>query len=342
MLIQEDAVEIEVLLRQGMGIREVARRCGVSRNTVRRVRDEGTGRRYRRPERPGKLTPFHQYIRDRLNAASPDWIPATVIQREITALGYTGSHAILRAFMAELRPPPKPDPVVRFETPPGQQMQMDWAEFRLDGQRIYAFVVTLGYSRWLFGRFVDNQRFETLRDLHVAAFGAMGGVPFEGLYDNMATVVVQRDADGEGKHRFHAGMVALSREYGFNLRLCQPYRARTKGKVERSIRFIRYSFFVPLLAEFAQRGETLTLEVINSRFALWQREVANQRRHGTTGEQPQARLLIEQAALLPLPSVRTAASVRELQQGAARIERPSTPLQRPLSAYDAYSAGVSA
>jgi len=341
MLIQEDAVEIEVLLRQGMGVREVARRCGVSRNTVRRVRDEGAGRRYQRSVLPGKLTPFHDYIRDRLKAAAPGWIPATVIQREITALGYTGSHAILRCFMAKLRPPPKPDPVVRFETPPGRQMQMDWAEFRFDGLRLYAFVATLGYSRWMFGRFVDNQRFETLRDLHVAAFDAMGGVPFEGLYDNMATVVIQRDADGPGKHRFHDGMLALSREYGFGLRLCQPYRPRTKGKVERDIRFIRYSFFVPLLAEYAQRGETLNVDVINSRFAIWQRDIANQRLHGTTGERPQARLLIEQAKLLPLPSIRTAQSVRELQQVEVPIERPSTPLQRPLSVYEAFSAGVS-
>jgi transposase len=140
--------------------------------------------------------------------------------------------------------------VVRFETAPGRQMQVDWAEFRVDGLRWFAFVVVLGFSRWIFGRFVEDQRFETLRDLHVAAFDAIGGVPHEGLYDNMATVVLKRDADGRGRHQFHGGMLTLSRDYGFALRLCRPYRARTKGKVERGIRYVRESFFVPLLLSF--------------------------------------------------------------------------------------------
>ncbi|MBD8524368.1 IS21 family transposase [Pseudomarimonas arenosa] len=340
MLVQEDAVEIEVLLKQGMGVREVARRCGVSRNTVRRVRDEGSRRRYRRAERASKLDPFQDYVRDRLAAAAPAWIPATVILREIRELGYRGSHSILRAFMASLRPVKPPEPVVRFETAPGQQMQIDWAEFRFDGLRWFAFVVVLGYSRWIFGRFVDDQRFETLRDLHVAAFEAMGGVPREGLYDNMATVVLKRDADGKGRHRFHDGMLTLSREYGFTLRLCKPYRARTKGKVERGIRYVRESFFEPLRAEFRQRGEALTLNIVNARFADWQASIANQRVHGTTGERPADRLLLERAKLLPLPGVQPAPSVREIQSKPAPPPRLSTPLQRPLSSYDHYSRGV--
>lgn len=342
MLIQEGAVEIEVLLKQGMGVREVARRCGVSRNTVRRVRAEGAGRRYRREPRQGKLDAFADYIRGRLAAAAPGWIPATVMLREVRERGYTGSHSILRAFMARLRPTRVEEPVVRFETAPGQQMQMDWAEFRVAGLRWFAFVVVLGFSRWIFGRFVDNQHFETLRDLHIAAFEAIGGVPREGLYDNMATVVLQRDADGKGKHRFHDGMLALSRDYGFALRLCRPYRARTKGKVERGIRYVRESFFAPLLAEFRQRGEVLTLDIVNARFAAWQCEVANQRLHATTGERPCDRLLLERDKLLPMPAgLRAAPTVREAQAPRPPIARPATPLQRPLSAYDAFSLGVS-
>ncbi len=112
--------------------------------------------------------------------------------------GYAGSHSILRAFMASLRPARAPEPVNRFETEPGRQMRVDWAEFRNDGLRWYALVVALGFSRWIFGRFVDDQRFETLRDRHVAAFEALGGVPREGLYDNMATVLLKRDVYGKG------------------------------------------------------------------------------------------------------------------------------------------------
>jgi transposase len=242
--------------------------------------------------------------------------------------------------MAGLRPARPQEPLVRFETPPGRQMQVDWAEFRLDGLRWFAFVVVLGFSRWIFGRFVDDQRFETLRDLHVAAFAAFGGVPHEGLYDNMATVVLKRDVDGPGRHRFHDGMLALSRDWGFALRLCRPYRARTKGKVERGIRYVRESFFVPLRAEFRQRGEPLTLDIVNARFAAWQAEVANQRIHGTTGERPCDRLAQERDRLLPLPAVAVPPSVREALAPATTVARPATPLQRPLSAYDAFSAGV--
>lgn len=342
MLIQEEAVEIEVLLKQGMGVREVARRCGVSRNTVRRVRDEGSQRRYRREPRAGKLDAFADYIRERLAAAAPGWIPATVVLREIRERGYTGSHSILRAFMAGLRPARAEEAVNRFETAPGQQMQIDWAEFRVDGLRWFAFVVVLGFSRWIFGRFVDNQRFETLRDLHVAAFEAIGGVPREGLYDNMATVVLERDAGGPGQHRFHEGMLALSRDYGFALRLCRPYRARTKGKVERGIRYVRESFFTPLVAEFRQRGEPLTIDIVNARFAAWQGAIANQRWHGTTGERPCDRLLQERPQLLPLPAgLRVAPTVREVQAQRPLIVRSATPLQRPLAVYDAFSLGVS-
>lgn len=167
MLTQEDAVEIEVLLKQGMGVREVARRCGVSRNTVRRVRAEGSGRCYHRAPRASKLDAFREYIGERLAAASSAWIPATVMLREIRERGYTGSHSILRVFMASLRPARVEEPANRFETAAGQQMQVDWAEFRV-----------------------------------------------EGLYDNMATVVLKRDAGGKGWHRFHDGMLALSHDFG--------------------------------------------------------------------------------------------------------------------------------
>lgn len=337
MLIEGDAVEIEVLLKQGFGVREVARRTGVSRNTVRRVRAEGADRRYARSRWPSKLDAYADYIRARLAAAAPGWIPATVMLSELRERGYAGSHSILRAFMAGLRPVKAAELPNRFETAPGEQMQVDWAEFRVEGLRWYAFVAVLGHSRWLFGRFVEDQRFETLRDLHVSAFEAMGGVPRTALYDNMSTVVVARV---DGVPQFHAGMQAFSRDYRFALRLCRPYRARTKGKVERVIRYIRESFFGPLLAEYRQLGAPLTLDIVNGRFATWQREVANQRVHGTTDARPVDRLVVEQAALQPLPDLKAMQSVRERLAETAAVERSATPLQRPLSVYDAYSDGV--
>lgn len=342
MFIQEDAVEILVLLKQGMGVREVARRCGVSRNTVRRVRDEGSQRTYRREARPSKLDAHRAYLQQRIAAAAPKWIPASVLLRELKERGYSGSHTILREYLVKLKPKAPVEPVVRFETQPGAQMQLDWAEFRIGSTRWYLFVSVLGYSRWLWGRFVDNQRFESLRDLHVDAFEAMGGVPRELLYDNMATVVIERDADGPGKHRFHAGLSALARDYNFRPRLCRPYRAKTKGKVERVIRYVRESFFVPLMAELKTAGIEPTLPLINSRFAMWCREVANARTHATTRAIPAARLILEQTKLQALPGVVIAPSVREhTAPTAKRSAGSTTPLQRPLSAYEPFSAGVS-
>jgi transposase len=343
MLIQEEAVEISVLLKQGMGVREVARRCGVARNTVRRVRDEGSERRYRRPARTGKLEPFKAYLAERVAAARPQWIPASVLLREIRARGYSGSHTILRDHLRTLKPARRVDPVVRFETAPGVQMQLDWAEFRLGRLRWYLFVAVLGFSRWMWGCFADNQRFEALRDLHVEALLAMGGVPLEVLYDNMSTVVLERNADGPGQHRFHPGMSALARDYGFRLRLCRPYRAKTKGKVERVIGYIRGSFFVPLMAELKANGVVPTIDLVNTRFAAWRAEVANARVHATTRAVPAERLVLEQQHLQRLPELAVATSAREHLVGVAPPPlRPATPLQRPLACYEAYSAGVSA
>lgn len=340
MLTQEDAVEISVLLKQGMGVREVARRCGVSRNTVRRVRDEGPERRYARAARASKLEPFKAYLTERVAAARPQWIPASVLLREIRERGYEGSHTILRDHLRGLKPARREDPVVRFETAPGVQMQLDWAEFRVGRLRWYLFVAVLGFSRWMWGFFVDNQRFEVLRDLHVDALRAMGGVPLEVLYDNMATVVLERNADGPGQHRFHPGMSALARDYNFRLRLCRPYRAKTKGKVERVIGYIRGSFFVPLMAELKASGVTPTIDLVNSRFATWRAQVANARLHATTRAIPAERLMLEHRHLQPLPDLPVAVSEREHVGIDIPPPRPATPLQRPLACYETYSAGV--
>ena len=124
MLVAEEAVEIRVLRRQGKSIREIARMLEVSRNTVRRyLRGEGL-LRYEREARPSKLDPYKQYIDERVKAAAPDWIPATVLLREVKALGYPGGYTILKDRLATLRPVAKPEPLIRFETEPGRQMQL--------------------------------------------------------------------------------------------------------------------------------------------------------------------------------------------------------------------------
>jgi len=114
MIDQECSLEIRILHRQGVGVREIARRMGVSRNTVRKYLRDNLAPEYGpRTARPGKLDAYKKYIVERVEAALPDWIPATVIDREIRVRGYVGSIRLLRYFMASLRPAAKPDPLVR-------------------------------------------------------------------------------------------------------------------------------------------------------------------------------------------------------------------------------------
>ena len=141
-----------------------------------------------------------------------------------------------------LRPKEVIEPTVRFETAPGEQMQVDWAVIRRGENRLSVFVATLGWSRATYVEFVTDERVETLIEAHENAFFAFGGVPREVLYDNMRTVVTDRDRYGPGLHRYNRTFLDLAHHCGFLPRLCRPYRAQTKGKVERFIGYLRKSF----------------------------------------------------------------------------------------------------
>ncbi len=219
MLTQEQTVEIRVLARQGHSIRHIARTLGVSRNTVRRyLRDPSVARYQPREPRPTKLGPFESYLRQRVEQAHPIWLPATVLNREIRAQGYGGGLSLLRAFLATLKPARREaGPAVRFETEPGRQLQADFVVLRRARSPMSAFVATLGYSRMTFVTFVPDESFESVRDSLLLAFDYLGGVPREVLFDNMKTVVLERDAYGDGKHRFHPGLLQLADDLGFRI-----------------------------------------------------------------------------------------------------------------------------
>lgn len=159
------------------------------------------------------------------------------------------------------------------------------------------------------------------------------------LYDNMKTVVVERDAYGRGRHRFHPGFVDFAGHCGFRPRLCRPYRAQTKGKVERFIRYLRASFWVPLASQYAQNGLVVDREAANIAVRRWLREVANARVHATTAAVPSERLESERASLQPVPAPYTSLIERQIPQRASR--RPILGLQHPLALYDAFAGAVS-
>jgi len=251
-------VEIELLRKHGLSLRKIAEEVGCAVNTVRRhLEIDGLPRYERKKPRSTKLSPFEVYLQERQAAARPAWIPATVLHREIVEQGYTGGQSQLRAYMHKLKPTAPTDPTVRFETEPGEQMQVDWVEFRKGRNPLYAFCATLGYNRASFVEFVTDMKVETLIECHNHAFDYFGGIPQRALYDNMKTVVLERDASGEGAHRFHAGFLDYARHCGFVIKLCRPYRAKTKGKVERFNGYLRRSFYVPLVARLKQAGLTL-------------------------------------------------------------------------------------
>ena len=294
-------MEITILHKQGHSIRAIARMTGRSRNTVRAIlrRDERQGEAVQRRTRATLITPYADYVKQRM--AQLPGIFASVLYREVLALGYSGSARTLRRYVQSLRDKQSSEmPDNRFETQPGEQMQVDWAVFSRGHPPLHAFVATLGWSRYTYVEFTRSEQFDALRICHQNAFAYFGGVPREVLYDNMKTVVIERNAYGKGRHRFHDGLWQLARHYGFMPRVCQPYRARTKGKVERFIHYLRHNFYAPALS--LDPNLVTDIAELNAHALRWLRDVANIRRHGTTGQTPLERWHQELEHLQPLPA----------------------------------------
>ncbi len=329
-------MEMRILKRQGLSVREIARRTGHSRNTVERhLKREGTAIYTARPAVSGKLDAYKAFLSERMIAAHPARLPGTVLLAELRARGYTGGVTILREHLAALRPVLPVEPVVRFETKPGRQMQVDWAVIRRGSDPLSVFVAVLGYSRMAYVQFVSDERLETLMACHEAAFAFLGGTPHEVLYDNMRTVVIGRDAYGPGKHRLQPGFRDFAHHHGFLPRLCRPYRAQTKGKVERFIHYLRHSFWVPLDSRLRQLGFKVDAATANVEARKWLRDTANMRVHGTTDRIPAELLGDEHGALLPLAALWQGEVPRRAAVAQASRGHPKrVTIQHPLSVYE--------
>ena len=324
-------MDIHVLKRQGLGIRAIARELGISRNTVREyLRDKSRGKTRAKPaSRPSKLDPFKGYINGRVEAARPKWIPATVLLRELRERGYTGGITILKNYLAPMKQVPV-EPLNRFETDPGQQLQVDFTTIRRGASPLKALVATLGYSRASFVWFTGSETQADWVEGIERALAYFGGVPRELLFDNAKCIMLERDAYGEGKHRWNPLMLELSERYGFKLRACRPYRARTKGKVERFNRYLKDSFVTPLAATLKQAGLELDVDSANAHIGPWLHGVANARVHAVTGAVPAQRLAQERLVFGPLPIQPLSASAPV----ASHCVIPMESLQHPLSTYD--------
>ena len=320
---RETRVLLRHYLEQGVSKSELAKRLGVSRRTVYHWIETGQLERdldsqevhYRpRPPVSGQLDPYKGIIHARLEA-----FPRLTAQRlfeEVRNAGYPGGYTQLKEYVRQVRPLAAADPVVRFETPPGYQGQVDFATFQLPWARRYALLVVLGYSRVLWMQFYPRQTFTTLIRGLERAFGFFGGVPQELLFDQMRSVVLSDERFGGTGLIMNAEFVRFAAHWGFTARACRPYRAKTKGKVERPIRYVRESFFY---------GRTfLNDEDLNTQSEHWLHSVCNVRRHRTLGEAPQVRFERDERehlrplALRPYPQLAatpaTAAAVRVPQR----------------------------
>lgn len=294
-----DLIMILDLHRQGLTLSAIARRTGMDRKTVAKYIARGLEPPTYGPRqpRPTVVAPFEPYLRERL-AAYPE-LTGSRLLRESKQLGYTGGYTVLKDFLRTVRPPTPPPFECRFETPPGRQAQVDFAFFKTAftdepgvERIIWLFSLVLGHSRMMWGRFVARQDLQTVLRCHIAAFESLGGVPAEILYDRMKTAVLG-EVDDQGI-AYNSKLLDLAAHYGFLPKACKPYRAKTKGKVERPFRYVREDFFL---------GRTFAnLDDLNAQFRQWLDGVANPRRHATTGRIVAEHFAEEKPHLQALPA----------------------------------------
>ncbi len=329
---------IQILYQQGYSQRAIAKELGISRNTVKRyLQNNFNEPKYSaRTAKHSKLETYKNYLHRRIAHAKPVHLSGEVLFREIKAQGYTGSISLLRQYLYDYRGKKQPQDIIRFETPPGKQMQVDWGQMRGGKNPIHAFVAVLGYSRALFVSFTDNMRYETLESCHRQAFDYFQGIPQQIWYDNMKTVVLERDAYGEGRHRLHQSFYQFSKTMGFLPKLCRPYRPQTKGKVERMVRYVRDNFYRPLATKLSAVDITVDVETANMEGRQWLDTIANERLHDTTKEKPITRLVRERDVLQTIPPQQPVITPIPTKEDALTpiIVLDTTPLHHELSIYD--------
>ncbi len=248
MLRGRDVQELKELQRQGMSIQAISKLTGWDRKTIRKyTQAAGLAPEYGpRTAAPGKLHAFKPYLEERLRAGV--W-NARVLLRELRERNYAGGYTILTDWLRPQRSTARVVAVRRFETAPGKQAQVDWGhlgtlEMGEQEQKLHCFTFTLGYSRRMVAEVALDQKLGTLLRLHEAAFQQIGGVPEEILYDRMKTVWLGTDERGEIV--WHPVFLDFARYWGFTPRLCRPYRAQTKGKVESGVKYVRRNFLCGL------------------------------------------------------------------------------------------------
>lgn len=275
MLREEERMDIKQLHREGHSIKSICRQTGYSKNTVRKVIRGGYKTKADRKTKSSKLDEFKPFLIAKFKEGRP--VPRLI--DDLKKMGYQGStsqvYRYLKPHKEEVNSASKL--TVRFETAPGEQAQMDWGhcgEVLHPGgkkQKLYMFACVLSYSRMSYVELTTDMKMPTLLACHQRAFEYFGGIPEKILYDNMKQV---RISPGKLNPQF----LDFATYYGFSVKTCRPYRARTKGKVERTIRYFKENFL--------PGRQFSSLEDGNAQARHWMDYVANCRIHGTTGKKP--------------------------------------------------------
>ena len=324
---EETWMELHALARHGWSIAALAREFGLNWRTARRYASTDEAPRYRPRARPAELSAAQVAHIERRLTACPD-LRATVLLRELVdEYGYTGSYASLRRRVVVLRPATAEEPVLRFETGPGIQTQGDWADVGAwplgDGTAdLFAFVAILGCSRMIGIRFAtDKTRPTTLRNI-VRCVDDLGGATADFLTDRDTALMAGARADGAPIYA--PEWLDVAALLGTRPRACRPYRAKTKGKVERIIREVKEDFLAWLTGQVTPERPTLAWYDAAAR--RWATEVHGRRRHRTTGRVIADAWAEERPLLLPV-SGRLIARM----EGQATLVPVPGPVRPPLS-----------
>lgn len=291
MLTLDQYTTIQVLHQQGWKIKRMSRELGLDRNTVRQaLRRPYQRQRIRRAET--LLGPWRDCVKQRAIEVRYN---AVRLYEDLRLKGYQGSYQTVNLAVRPLRQDHrfKESATVRFETPAGQQAQVDWGSSQvLLGDawvRVHFFVMTLGYCRRCYVEATLDEKLGTFLCCHEHAFEWFGGMPYESLYDNPKTVVVQHDSKGRVL-RWNPIFLDFMNYYGVTPKVCPLYRARTKGKTESGVKYVKRNFLA---------GRTFQdLQDVNEQLKGWMTSVADVRVHGTTHQKPIERFCEEQKVLL--------------------------------------------
>mgnify|MGYP001554099668 CR=1 FL=1 len=307
------------LHRLGWGSKRIAAQLGCSRNTVKRYLRLGGWRASRMPLRARKLEGLEAWLAERFERHRGN---ADVVRQELLAEhGIAVSLRTVERAAEPLRQQWRAQALatVRFETPPGAQLQIDFGERTVliagERERVYVFVATLGYSRRLHVRAFLHERQASWFDGMESAFTAFGGVTAEVLLDNARALVVHHDPLTR-EVQFNDRLLAFAKHWGFAPCACAPYRARTKGKDERGVGYVKHNALAGrAFASFA---------ALEAHLEQWVREIADVRVHGTTGEAPAVRFAREEASALKSiagkPPFTTARSLQRRVQADCCVE----------------------